>query len=65
MSYIVHLTLQQINVTNLVTELIVLLFCDVAIGTSGVFPIIGIVEVISTLYLASRLTFVTSLCWKE
>lgn len=32
MSCIVHLTLQPINVADLLTELIGSLFCDVAIG---------------------------------
>ena len=61
MSCIVPLTLQPINVADLLTELIGSLFCAVAIG---IFPIIEIVEVISSLYLASRLTFATCLCWK-
>lgn len=64
MSCIVHLTLQLINVADLITELIGSLFWDGAIGIWGIFPIIEIVELISTLYLASRLTFATSLCWK-
>lgn len=62
MSRIVHLTLQPINVADLVTELIGLLSCNVAIGIWDVFRIIEIVELISSLYLASRLTFATSLC---
>lgn len=37
MSGIVHLTLQPINVADLVTELIGWLFCDVARGIWGVF----------------------------
>lgn len=62
MSRIVHLTLQPINVADLVTELIGSLSCNVAIGIWDVFRIIEIVELISSLYLASRLTFATSLC---
>lgn len=65
MSCIVHLTVQQINVANLITELIGWLCCDVAYRDLGVFFLIEIVELISTLHLASRLTFATSLCWKE
>lgn len=64
MTCIVHLTLQPINMADLVTELIGSLFCEAAIGIWDVFPIIEIVELISALYLASRLTFATSLCWK-
>lgn len=64
MTCIVHLTLPPINVADLVTELIGSLLCDVAIGIWGVFPIIETVELISTLYLASRLTFAISLCLK-
>lgn len=64
MSGIVHLTPQPIDVADLVTELIGSLFCDVAVGIWGVFPIIEIVELISSLCLAPRLTFATSLCWK-
>lgn len=65
MSLIVHSTLQWINVANLVSELIGSLFWDVAAGILCVFPIIEIAELISSLYLASRLTSVTSLCWKR
>lgn len=61
MSCIVHWTLQPINVADLVTELIGSLFCDVALGILCVFPIIEMVELISSLYLVSRLTFATSL----
>lgn len=64
MSCIVHLTLQPINVADLITELIGWLCSDVATGT-WVFFLIEIVELISTLHLASRLTFATSLCRKE
>ena len=64
MTCIVHLTLQSINVADLVSELIGSLFCDAGIGIWGVFPIVEMVELISTLYLASHLTFAISLCWK-
>lgn len=59
----VHLTLQPINVPSLVSELIGSLYCDVGIGIWGVFPIVEMVELISTPYLASHLTFAISLCW--
>lgn len=63
MSCIVHLTLQPINVADLLTELIGSLFCDVATWDLGLFfPITEIAELISSLYLASRLTFATFLC---
>lgn len=61
MSCIVLSTLQPINATDLLTELIGSLLCDVAVGIVCVFPIIEIVELICSLYLASRLTSVTSL----
>lgn len=64
MSCIVHLILQLINVADLITELIGSLFCDVAIGIWGAFPISETVELISNLYLTSCLTFTTFLCWK-
>lgn len=61
MSCIVLSTLQQINAADLLAELIGSLFWDVAVGILCVFPIIEIVELISSLYLASRLTSATSL----
>lgn len=64
MSCIVHLILQLINEADLMTELIRSLFCDVAMGIWGVFPILEIVDLISNLYLNSRLTFTIFLCWK-
>jgi hypothetical protein len=61
MSCIVLSTLQPINAADLLTELIGSLFWDVAAGILCVFPIIEIVELISSLYLASHLTSATSL----
>lgn len=61
MSCIVLSTLPPINAADLLTELIGSLFSDVAVGILCIFPIIEIVKLISSLYLASRLTSATSL----